>query len=439
MDLLKILIVIFHILILSDSYELICKVTKKEKYLFIFGVFIAQSIVEILFYFISLHGLGIEKISFICIIFVYLIGFKKYHKYKAIFISLLLSLLYQSTHTFIAVIISSITGVSFVTKYEDFFFVVVLLLTYFVIKKIIFYFHLEINYFDKDYLYSFFKKVIFAFFALHILLFISDMVNIHEHFNSFSSILATIVFICLLLIFFAMNANKVQVEREIALNQKKFEQEYLQNYTDEIVSLYNEIRGFRHDYAGMMVSMQTAIDSKDLQEIDRIYNEVFVKANHKLRSDKYTYFDLNNLEDSALRSVIAQSIANARVHNIDYILEVKDIISPLSMELLDLVRVMSILLNNAVEGALESYRKQMEVAVIKLESEILIIIQNSLKNRSIKPEEIFNIGYSTKGINRGIGLNNVKEILEKYDDVILETEIDEERFKQIIRFKRNII
>ena len=439
MDLLKILIVIFHILILSDSYELICKVTKKEKYLFIFGVFIAQSIVEILFYFISLHGLGIEKISFICIIFVYLIGFKKYHKYKAIFISLLLSLLYQSTHTFIAVIISSITGVSFVTKYEDFFFVVVLLLTYFVIKKIIFYFHLEINYFDKDYLYSFFKKVIFAFFALHILLFISDMVNIHEHFNSFSSILATIVFICLLLIFFAMNANKVQVEREIALNQKKFEQEYLQNYTDEIVSLYNEIRGFRHDYAGMMVSMQTAIDSQDLQEIDRIYNEVFVKANHKLRSDKYTYFDLNNLEDSALRSVIAQSIANARVHNIDYILEVKDIISPLSMELLDLVRVMSILLNNAVEGALESYRKQMEVAVIKLDSEILIVIQNSRKNRSIKPEEIFNIGYSTKGINRGIGLNNVKEILEKYDDVILETEIDEERFKQIIRFKRNII
>ena len=439
MDLLKILIVILHILILSDSYELICKVTKKEKYLFIFGVFIAQSIVEILFYFISLHGLGIEKISFVCIIFVYLIGFKKYHKYKAIFISLLLSLLYQSTHTFIAVIISSITGVSFVTKYEDFFFVVVLLLTYFVIKKIIFYFHLEINYFDKDYLYSFFKKVIFAFFALHILLFISDMVNIHEHFNSFSSILATIVFICLLLIFFAMNANKVQVEREIALNQKKFEQEYLQNYTDEIVSLYNEIRGFRHDYAGMMVSMQTAIDSKDLQEIDRIYNEVFVKANHKLRSDKYTYFDLNNLEDSALRSVIAQSIANARVHNIEYTLEVKDIISPLSMELLDLVRVMNILLNNAVEGALESYRKQMEVAVIKLESEILIIIQNSRKNRSIKPEEIFNIGYSTKGINRGIGLNNVKEILEKYDDVILETEIDDERFKQIIRFKRNII
>ena len=436
MDLLKILIVILHILILTNSYELICKATKKERYLFISWVFILQSIVEILFYLTSLHGLGMEKISFTCIIFAYLIGFKKYNKFKAIFISLLLSLLYQSTHTFIAVIISSITGVSFVTKYEDFFFVVVLLLTYFVIKKIIFYFHLEINYFDKDYLYPFFKKVIFAFFALHILLFISDMVNIHEHFYSFSSILATIVFICLLLIFFAMNAKKVQVEKEIALKQKKFEQEHLQTYTDEIVGLYNEIRGFRHDYAGMLVSMQMAIDSKDLQEIDRIYNEVLVKANQKLRSDKYTYFDLNNIEDSALRSLIAQSIVYARNKDVEFILEVKDIITRLSIDLLDLVRIMSVLLNNAVEGAAESYSKQMEVAVIKMDLETVIVIQNSCKYTMTPSEDLFELGFSTKGRNRGIGLNNVKEILDKYENIILETEMEDSKFRQIIRFKR---
>ena len=436
MDLLKILIVILHILILTNSYELICKATKKERYLFISWVFILQSIVEILFYLTSLHGLGMEKISFTCIIFAYLIGFKKYNKFKAIFISLLLSLLYQSTHTFIAVIISSITGDSFLIKYEDLFFVVVLMLTYFITKKIITYFHLELTYFDKDYLYPFFKKVIFAFFALHILLFISDMLNIHEHFNSFSSILATIVFICLLLIFFAMNSHKVRVEKEIALKQKKFEQEHLQTYTDEIVGLYNEIRGFRHDYAGMLVSMQMAIDSKDLKEIDRIYNEVLVKANQKLRSDKYTYFDLNNIEDSALRSLIAQSIVYARNNDVEFTLEVKDIITRLSIDLLDLVRIMSVLLNNAVEGAAESYSKQMEVAVIKMDLETVIVIQNSCKITMIPSEDLFELGFSTKGRNRGIGLNNVKEILDKYENIILETEMEDSTFRQIIRFKR---
>ena len=436
MDLLKILIVILHILILTNSYELICKATKKERYLFISWVFILQFIVEVLFYFIYLDGFGMEKISFTCIIFFYLIGLKKFDKYKAIFISLLLSLLYHSTHTFLSVTISSVTGDSFVTKYEDLFFVVVLLLTYFVIKKIIFYFHLELNYFDKDYLYSFFKKVIFAFFALQILLFISDIVSNYVHFNSFGSILATIVFICLLLIFFAMNAKKVQVEREIALNQKKFEQEHLQTYTDEIVALYNEIRGFRHDYAGMLVSMQMAIDSKDLQEIDRIYNQVLVKANQKLRSDKYTYFDLNNIEDTALRSLIAQSIVYARNKDVEFTLEVKDIITRLSIDLLDLVRIMSVLLNNAVEGAAESYLKQMEVAVIKMDLETVIVIQNSCKYTMTPSEDLFELGFSTKGRNRGIGLNNVKEILDKYENIILETEMEDSKFRQIIRFKR---
>lgn len=436
MDLLKILIVILHILILTNSYELICKVTKKERYLFIFWVFILQIIVETLLHFISLDGFGMEKISFTCIIFAYLIGLKKYDKCKAIFISLILSLLYHSTHTFLSVTLSSIIGDSFVTKYEDIFFVVVLLLTYFIIKKIITYFNLEVKYFDKDYLYPFFKKVILAFFALQILLFISDMVSIHSHFNSFGSILASIVFICLLLTFFAMNSYKVQIEREIALKQKKFEQEHLQTYTDEIVGLYNEIRGFRHDYAGKLVSMQMAIDSGNLQEIDRVYNEVLVEVNQKLRSEKYTYFDLNNIEDSALRSLIAQSIVYSRNNDVEFTLEVKDTITRLSIDLLDLVRIMSVLLNNAVEGAAESYLKQMEVAVIRMDLETVIVIQNSCKITMSPSEDLFELGFSTKGRNRGIGLNNVKEILDKYENIILETEIEESTFRQIIRFKR---
>lgn len=436
MSLLGFGIVILHIFILTISYELICKVTKKERYLFIACIFVYQSVAEFFFDFISLAGLGIEKFIFPFILYTSILAIKKYDKHKGMFISLLLSLLYHSTHTFLSVTLSSITGDAFVIEHEVMFYLGVLLLTYFIIKKIITYFHLELTYFDKDYLYPFLKKVIVAFFGLHILLFISDIVSTTHHLNSFGSILSTIVFICLLLIFFAMNSHKVQIEKEIALKQKKFEQKHLQTYTDEIVELYNEIRGFRHDYAGMLVSMQMAIDSGDLQEINRIYNEVLVKANQKLRSEKYTYFDLNNIEDSALRSLIAQSIVYARKNDVEFTLEVKDIITRLSIDLLDLVRIMSILLNNAVEGAADRYLKQMEVAVIKMDFETVIVIQNSCKITMTPSEDLFALGFSTKGRNRGLGLNNVKEILDKYDNIILETEMEDNTFRQIIRFKR---
>ena len=436
MSLLGFGIVILHIFILTISYELICKVTKKERYLFIACIFVYQSVAEFFFDFISLAGLGIEKFIFPFILYTSIVVLKKYDKHKGMFISLLLSLLYHSTHTFLSVTLSSITGDAFVIEHEVMFYLGVLLLTYFIIKKIITYFHLELTYFDKDYMYPFLKKVIVAFFGLHILLFISDIVSTTHHLNSFGSILSTIVFICLLLIFFAMNSHKVQMEKEIALKQKKFEQKHLQNYTDEIVGLYNEIRGFRHDYAGMLVSMQMAIDSGNLQEIDRVYNEVLVKANHKLRSDKYTYFDLNNIEDSALRSLVAQSIVYARNNGVEFTLEVKDTITKLPIELLDLVRIMSVLLNNAVEGSADSYKKQMEVAVIKMETETVIVIQNSCKMTLTPSGDLFSLAFSTKGRNRGVGLNNVKELLDKYNNIILETEMEGSTFRQIIRFKR---
>ena len=54
----------------------------------------------------------------------------------------------------------------------------------------------------------------------------------------------------------------------------------------------------------------------------------------------------------------------------------------------------------------------------------------------IPSEDLFELGFSTKGRNRGIGLKNVKEILDQYENIILETEMEDSTFRQIIRFKR---
>ena len=439
MDLFGLVIAIVYVFIISKIHEWVCKATRKDQYFFSLYIFLLPLVLEVTLHFLNLDSFGLSKFLFPFLLFGYFVGFKKYEKYKGIFISLLFSLLYNSTNNFLSVTLSSITGDEFALKYNNYFSLFILILTYLVIKVVVSYFHLEFKYFDKDYLYPFLKKVLFTFIFLHVVSFTSDIVSTFPNLNSFGSILSSIVFVGLLLTFFSMNSHKVQIEKEIELEQKKFEQKHLQTYTDEIVTLYNEIRGFRHDYTGMLVSLRMAIESKDLQEIDRVYSEVLVKANQKLRSDKYTYFDLNNIEDSALRSLIAQSIVNAKTNDVEYTLEVKDIITPLSMELLDLVRVMSVLLNNAVEGAVESYQKQLEVAIIKLDLETLVVIQNSCKKRKVKSEDLFELGFSTKGRHRGLGLNNVKEILGKYDNVILETEIDNDVFKQVIRFKRELI
>ena len=173
MDLFGLGIAIFYFFIISKSYEWICKITRKEQIIFLCYTCISVLIIEEVISLAYVDGFALSKFLFPLVVYGYLRKLKKYDKYKGIFISLLLSLIYHSTHTFISVILSSITGDDFVLHYKGIFFLVVLLLTYFAILIIIRYFYLEIKYFDKDYLYPFFKKVIvaFVFFAYFILCF----------------------------------------------------------------------------------------------------------------------------------------------------------------------------------------------------------------------------------------------------------------------------
>ena len=359
-----------------------------------------------------------------------------YKGYVSIFLSLLIYLSVSSSETFFSVIISSVTGDDFVNQYWGSYYTIVNILALFFVLKSFEFFEFEFSYFKN---FDFEKEImnlIKIYVTIHILLNISHWFSENAHLNSFASMIATIGFIMFLSTLFYLKSAREQYEKAKEIQQKKEEQRQLQLYTDEIVGLYNEIRGFRHDYAGMLTSLQTGINSGDMKEVERIFHNVLSQANISLRSDDYTFFELNNVQDTALRSVLIQTIFKARECGVEIVFEMKDVIETLPMKLLDLVRVASVLLNNAVEGAAESPSKTMNVSLVKLDKEIVFVIQNSRQSRYINLEEIYEVGFSTKGENRGLGLNNVKEIIDKYDEVILETDIETNYFIQVVRFKR---
>lgn len=359
-----------------------------------------------------------------------------YKGYVSIFLSLLIYLSVSSSETFFSVIISSVTGDDFVNQYWGSYYTIVNILALFFVLKSFEFFEFEFSYFKNFDFEKEIMNVIKIYVTIHILLNISHWFSENAHLNSFASMIATIGFIMFLSTLFYLKSAREQYEKAKEIQQKKEEQRQLQLYTDEIVGLYNEIRGFRHDYAGMLTSLQTGINSGDMKEVERIFHNVLSQANISLRSDDYTFFELNNVQDTALRSVLIQTIFKARECGVEIVFEMKDVIETLPMKLLDLVRVASVLLNNAVEGAAESPSKTMNVSLVKLDKEIVFVIQNSRQSRYINLEEIYEVGFSTKGENRGLGLNNVKEIIDKYDEVILETDIETNYFIQVVRFKR---
>ena len=397
----------------------------------IFTVIIAPlaSLINLLLYYIILM---VQPFLF----YAYFYKKEKLPNYLSLFLSFFLYLATQASSTFFSVIISSITGDQFVKSNWAIFYITINSVSVLFMLKSIDYFEFQLRDFKDSSFKKTVQKINIYYFLTILILNVSHWLSEDDHFNSFSSMLATICFLIFMTTLFYLKAIREKYEKEEEIRQRELEQLQLQQYTDEIVSLYNEIRGFRHDYAGMLTSFQTAINTQDIKEIEKIYQEVLVDANLKLRSDKYTYFDLNNVGDSALRSVMTETLFKAREHQIDLTFEVKDPVEKLPIKLLDMVRMASILLNNAVEGAIESYEKMIHVTLVQLDTEIIFVVKNSRKQRKLDLEEIYEPEFSTKGYRRGLGLNNLKEILENYEYIMLDTEISKYDFTQVLTIKR---
>ena len=90
---------------------------------------------------------------------------------------------------------------------------------------------------------------------------------------------------------------------------------------DKLGNLYDEVRGFRHDFAGIVASMEPAIANQDMAEVSTIYQDVFLKTNEKLRKADYTAFNLHNIHDIAIRNTLAKAMIVADKQGIHFSLE----------------------------------------------------------------------------------------------------------------------
>lgn len=141
---------------------------------------------------------------------------------------------------------------------------------------------------------------------------------------------------------------------------------------------------------------------------------------------------LNNLKTLPIKGVISAHVIQAWQKNIPVRLEVEDVIENESIDILDYVRVVSNLLDNAIEAAEKDAHPFLNIAFFKNDSEreIQLIIENSCSENSLNIVKIFQKGYSTKGTNRGLGLATVQAILQNYQNLSLQTEFQAGVFRQ---------
>lgn len=155
----------------------------------------------------------------------------------------------------------------------------------------------------------------------------------------------------------------------------------------------------------------------------------------KLNQSQYELGCLANLKVSAIKSILSTKMIEAQSQDVEAFLEIPDVIDDIYLEVLDLVIILSVFLDNAIEAAKESRRPHISVAFFKREESQLLIVDNSIRKNSVSMSKIFQEGYSTKGPNRGIGLSNVRQILENYPQTVLSTKTGHHSFTQILEMR----
>ena len=350
----------------------------------------------------------------------------------AILYSFVIYLAVESTDTFLSVITSSVFGDSFINQYYDFYFFTIRIISLFLILKILSIFEVDLLYFKERIFKKFVQQLIGVYLIITLTLNTSHWLSNIAHFNSFGSMIATICFLIFLGTLVQMKTVRDRYEKKMELKQKKFEQRQMEQYMDKIQDLYAELKGFRHDFGNIITSLNLAIEERDLEDIKRIKRDVLEECYGELQKEEYTGFDLGNIRDSALRSILSRGWIYAEKLGVKLTFETGEVIEKLPMRLLDLVRTVGILVNNAIEAANSSLEKEVHIAVFNMPNGVHLIVQNSIADQPIDWNKLFDKGFSTNGDRRGMGLGIVKDIVEGYSSVFLETELINGKFTQTL-------
>ncbi len=253
-------------------------------------------------------------------------------------------------------------------------------------------------------------------------------VSHREYFLMASSVILYFLF-TVSMIFIVLHTARKSYEAE-----KKVE--YLENlneYTRNLEMVYDNLRSFRHDYINVMASLAAYIDEEKYEELEAFFYEHILPMQKNLTQKNGALNNLLHIHLLELKSILYTKLLLAVNQDIEVNIDIPDEIDSVPMDPVDLTRVLGIYLDNAIEACLETERPVLNFHLGKMNQDIVFIISNTFVDRGLSVAQMHKRDVTTKGEGHGIGLCNVSEILNRYDNIFHETLIEDGLFIQQVR------
>ncbi len=135
------------------------------------------------------------------------------------------------------------------------------------------------------------------------------------------------------------------------MNMRQDSYNKLQEYTNQIETMYSSLRSFKHDYSNIMLSMSGYIEANDMDGLKKFFDKEILPLSKNITKNTAHINQLMNINATELKSIISSKLLYAIELNIAVSVEVTDNIPNIPMDTLDLSRIIGIFLDNAIEAS----------------------------------------------------------------------------------------
>ena len=202
-----------------------------------------------------------------------------------------------------------------------------------------------------------------------------------------------------------------------------------EEYNKTLKALNDQLRCFKHDYSNTITTIGGFIKNNDIKGLENYYNQ--------MNKDFQSVKNLDTLNPDVVNNSGVYALLSTKYHlaeeknidvNLSYFLDLSKL--PINMNIF--CRVLGILLDNAIEAAEASEEKKINIIFRREFSHhrSIVLIENSYLDKSVDTESIFYKGISGKENHSGLGLWEVKKILEHNKNLDLYTTKTDNLFSQ---------
>ncbi|WCJ49450.1 GHKL domain-containing protein [Lactiplantibacillus plantarum] len=229
---------------------------------------------------------------------------------------------------------------------------------------------------------------------------------------------------------------RVTIRAKYQVQQQRLQIKNDTRYMHEIETHYNELRRFRHDYQNIMLSINEYLKTDDLAGLQQYYQQNIAPVTKRVSDEQYNLEDLSRVQVKSVKSILFSKLSYAQSQGVKVQFDLKQVLNGVTTNELDLAIALGIILDNAIEVTAGHYYGELMSAIFVTAHSTVFLVQNNVFDSLPPLWQLKEAGYSTKGQERGLGLSQLSAIVNRNENMILETRLLASAFVQRLTVKR---